>query len=509
MSKDTAYTEVSDLASDNSDLLFDAKDVSPAYLRKSLRASRAIDEIGFGRYQAGLFVVAGFGWFADNAFPVATSYILQRLNEVDGVHYPVGRGPYLVLAQNLGLLAGAFVWSLSADIVGRRWVFMFTFLFTAVFSTAAGALPNFAAAGTFCALWSFGVGGNLPVDLAIFLEALPTSKKWLLTVMSVWWALGQVITALISWGLIANYSCADPADCLERNNKGWRYFLYTLGGLAFVMCFSRFLFPLYESPAFYLARGNNAAAVQTLDKIAHVNGTQNSLTVEELDDIDREFGMEKEPQNQLVRQRLARYGAANIRQCFGSRRLAVSLALVIFSWGIIGLAFPLYNAFLPSYLESKVTAADSVYITYRNTLIVAVLGVPGALIAGVLVELRIGRKGTLCAACLMTGIVLFGLTTAKTSNSYLAWNCFFNFFSNIMYGVLYAYTPEVFPARIRGTAVGLAASFNRVFGVFAPIIAIFADLLTSAPIFVSGALFLLAGVLVLLYPYEPRNRASI
>ncbi|KAM9900552.1 hypothetical protein OXX79_005061 [Metschnikowia pulcherrima] len=538
MSKEANVIE-REACSSEDDLLFDSADVSPTYLKKALLASNAIDNIGFGKYQKGLFVVAGFGWFADNAFPVATSYILQRLNEVDKVHYPPGRAPYLTLAQNLGLLAGAFVWSLAADIIGRRWVFSFTFLFTSVFSIVAGASPNFAAAGTFCALWSFGVGGNLPVDSAIFLEALPTNKKWLLTVMSVWWSIGQVVTALISWGLISNYSCEDVTDCHASENKGWRYFMFTLGGLSFLMFLARFLFPVYESPAFYLARGNNARAVETLDKIAGVNGSVNPLNLEELEEIDRAEKHEngdhaeiledmdgstdtlnktrtsayaataKIGENQLLRQRLRKYGSSHVAQCFSSRRLALSSTLVIFSWGIIGLAFPLYNAFLPTCLESKVTASNSVYVTYRNALIVAVLGVPGALISGVLVELRIGRKGTLCASCIMTGIVLFGSTTAKSSNSYLAWTCFFNFFSNIMYGVLYAYTPEVFPAKIRGTAVGLAASFNRVFGVFAPIIAMYADLTTSAPIFVSGALFLAAGALVLFYPYEPRNRASL
>lgn len=77
-----------------------------------------------------------------------------------------------------------------------------------------------------------------------------------------------------------------------------------------------------------------------------------------------------------------------------------------------------------------------------------------------------------------------------------------------MYGVLYAYTPEIFPTRIRGTGVGLAASFNRVMGVFAPIIAIYADITTSAPIYVSGALFMFAGLLTLLFPYEPRGKSS-
>lgn len=507
--------EVSSLDSETENALFDSADFSESYLRKSLLLNKAIDEIGFGRYQTGLFFVAGFGWFADNAWPTATSYILQRLNEVDKVHFPPGRAPYLTLAQNLGLLGGAAFWSFSADIIGRRWAFNFTFLFTGVFSVAAGASPTFAAIGVFCALWSFGVGGNLPVDSAIFLEALPSNKKWLLTVMSIWWSLGQVVTALISWALITNYSCADTETvCYSKDNKGWRYFLYTLGGLTLLMFTARFIFPVYESPSFYLARGNDAKAIATIDAIAKINRKSHHLTLLDLEEIDKDYlDADKSTRmgNQLIASRLKKYSLPLIRESFASRELALSLSLVILTWALIGLAFPLYNAFLPTYLESRGSANEtlSVSTTYRNTLIVAVLGIPGAIIAGVLVELRIGRKGTLAGSLLMTGIVLFGSTTAKTSNSYLAWNCFFNFFSNIMYGVIYAYTPEVFPTKIRGTAVGLAASANRILGVFAPIIAIYANLNTSAPIFVSGALFLVSAVLVIFFPYEPRRKFSL
>lgn len=40
-----------------------------------------------------------------------------------------------------------------------------------------------------------------------------------------------------------------------------------------------------------------------------------------------------------------------------------------------------------------------------------------------------------------------------------------------MYGVLYAYTPEVFPAPHRGTGVGLASTFCRICNTMVPIIA--------------------------------------
>jgi hypothetical protein len=44
-----------------------------------------------------------------------------------------------------------------------------------------------------------------------------------------------------------------------------------------------------------------------------------------------------------------------------------------------------------------------------------------------------------------------------------------------MYAVLYAYTPEVFPTKDRGTGNALTATSNRIFGIMAPIIAMFAS----------------------------------
>lgn len=81
--------------------------------------------------------------------------------------------------------------------------------------------------------------------------------------------------------------------------------------------------------------------------------------------------------------------------------------------------------------------------------------------------------------------------------------------SNIMYAVLYAYTPEIFPTKDRGTGNALTASANRIFGIMAPLIGIYADLQTAAPVYVSGALFVAAGALVLALPFETRGKASM
>jgi len=78
-----------------------------------------------------------------------------------------------------------------------------------------------------------------------------------------------------------------------------------------------------------------------------------------------------------------------------------------------------------------------------------------------------------------------------------------------MYGVLYAISPELFPTKDRGTGNAIVAAANRVFGIMAPIIALKTDLSTSVPIYISGALFIVSGLIALLLPFEPRGKASL
>src|SRR4051812_14731161 len=114
------------------------------------------------------------------------------------------------------------------------------------------------------------------------------------------------------------------------------------------------------------------------------------------------------------------------------------------------MGYPLFNAFLPQYLKNA--GGDSVtdnYTVYRNYAITSVVGVPGSILACYTVEIKyVGRKGTMAIASLITGVILFCFTASTDSDIQLLCSCLEAFFQNIMYGVLYAYTPEVFPAPV-------------------------------------------------------------
>jgi len=53
-----------------------------------------------------------------------------------------------------------------------RWCFNLTLFITGVFAVAAGDSPNYIALCSLAAVWRIGVGGNLPVDSAVFLGKL-------------------------------------------------------------------------------------------------------------------------------------------------------------------------------------------------------------------------------------------------------------------------------------------------------------------------------------------------
>ncbi|KAH7883309.1 MFS general substrate transporter [Phlebopus sp. FC_14] len=499
--------------------IFTADSLDPVYRAKAKILNDALQEIGMGKYQA---MVPVHRRRIRLAILQVTTYgpcIITALILTPVVYEFNVEAAWLSLARSLGLLVGAAFWGTTSDVWGRRWSFNITLLITGVFGVAAGGSPNYTTLCSLAAAWSVGVGGNLPVDSAVFLEFVPASHQYLLTVLSIWWAIGQLLGSLVRALVTILYRPPEP--CPTSSNRGWRYFLFTMGGLTIFLWIIRFaVFDLSESPKFLMGRGRDEEAVKVIHKVAAYNGKTSSLTVEQLKQAEKlHMGLSAEADVKIdtsivatVMRKLSIFDANHVKPLFVTRKLAYSTSLLIILWALIGLAFPLYSSFVTYYLATR--GADfgdsSVYITYRNQVILSVIGVPGALLAGYLVERpHVGRRGTLSIFTILTGIFILASTTARTSNALLGWNCAYSFTSNVMYGVLYALSPELFPTKDRGTGNALVATANRIFGVMSPIIALYANVATSVPIWVAGGIFLVAGFIALLLPFEPRGKASL
>ena len=103
---------------------------------------------------------------------------------------------YTTCATFLGLCIGASFWGIASDVIGRRLAFNSTLFIAGIFGLAIGGGNTWiGTCGLFASL-GVGIGGNLPVDGALFLEFLPTASGAMLTLLSVWWPLGQLIASL-------------------------------------------------------------------------------------------------------------------------------------------------------------------------------------------------------------------------------------------------------------------------------------------------------------------------
>ncbi|KAL4971524.1 hypothetical protein BDW66DRAFT_165087 [Aspergillus desertorum] len=399
---------------------FYGSSTTDAYRLKSELISRCMEDIGMGRFQWKLFAVAGFGWVVDNFCSQGISAVQPPIQqEFSGIK----QVSYSSVAYYVGMILAASFWGISSDLIGRKPAFNSTLAIAGIFLCAA--------AGTTTSL-----------------EFAPGRHQFLLTALSGWWNFGQLVVSLLAWVFLANFSCptnATPDTCSRADNMGWRYTLITLGGLSLAFtCIRIFVFKMPETPRYLLSQGKDQAAVDAVNYVARQNGKPEPLTLSMLQAIDARLGTVPNAEEglttkEILKENMKEFRGEHYRALFATPRLSQHTALIWAVWLIIGIAYPLYFNFLPSYLATRFTENSSLDLTYRNYS----SNRPSGLVAA----FRGGPR-----------VFLFAYVGVKTRTSSLAFSCVTGLLRNFEYAVMYAFTPESFPAPHRGTATGTAAS---------------------------------------------------
>lgn len=326
--------------------------------------------------------------------------------------------------------------------------------------------------------------------------------------MSIWWAVGYTITGLFAWGFMSNYSCdpdATTATCTHADNMGWRYLHFTCGAVVLTMALARLLLiRMVQTPRWLLSQNRDEEVFAVLDGIARKYKRTHSLTLDQLRTQGTILHTEKSVWSSL---RIKMH----FKGLFQTRKLGWSTTVIIANWFIIGMVSPLYSVFLPFYLKSRGadTGDSSNYTTWRNYAVNQVAGLFGPAIAAVLVETNfVGRRRTLAIGALITMVLQFGYTQIKTPAQNVGVSAAITAASNIYYGTIYAYTPEILPSAHRATGYGLCVVVNRVGGILGVLVGSYANVKTTAPLFVCAALFGLLVILSLLLPFESKGKRS-
>ena len=172
------------------------------------------------------------------------------------------------------------------------------------------------------------------------------------------------------------------------------------------------------------------------------------------------------------------------------RRAAVVSAV----W--FALAFGYYGAFLwlPTILATERGFTE--VRTYQFMFYTTLAQLPGYFSAAYLVE-KIGRRPTAAAYFLASALAALLFANSVSSTELFLWALALNFFNLGVWGVIYAYTPELFPTAVRGAAMGIAGSAARVGMIIGPTLY---PLIGINAMAVIASLWALAAALVYLLP---------
>jgi len=280
--------------------------------------------------------------------------------------------------------------------------------------------------------------------------------------------------------------------------------MFTSGALVLVMSVLRLtLVQLKETPKYLLGMREDKQVVDTFEYLAKKYNRPCSLTLEKLEACG-ELTMTNKKSFSLSET----FG--HLRGLFITRKTTLSTLMLWLSWIMMGLVYPLFYAFLPSYLASL--GADlsvTEFEKWRNYALTNISGIFSPILAAWMCNIPLlGRRYTMLIGALLTATFFFAYTAVRTQDQNVGFSCTIAFCLNIYYGVLFAYTPEVLPSAHRATGNGIAIAGNRVMGALSAVIATEADTATSAPIFICGGLFAALGVVAALFPFEPYGRRS-
>lgn len=130
--------------------------------------------------------------------------------------------------------------------------------------------------------------------------------------------------------------------------------------------------------------------------------------------------------------------------------------------------FSYYGMFLwlPSVMVIK---GFSLIKSFQYVLIMTLAQLPGYFTAAWLIE-KVGRKFVLIVYLIGTALSAYFFGSAESVALLITAGVFLSFFNLGAWGALYAYTPEQYPTKIRGTGAGMAASFGRVGGILGPLL---------------------------------------
>ncbi len=429
---------------------------------------------------AGLLAV---GAFFDAFDAVSIAVMLSVIT--DYFHIGFADAGLIVSAGYVGQLSGALIAGALAEKLGRRKAFIYSLVAFGLLSIGAALAWSYTSLLMFRMVQGLGLGAEVPLGATLMNEFLSRRHRG---------RIGLIYQSAFPWGLFAAPLVGVVLLGALGPQEGWRW-LFAVGALPLLTAVAAWLW-LPESPRWLAERGRTAEAdgiVSRVEKAAERGGRV-------LPDPDPE---PTSPQT-ATRLRLGELFSAEYR----TRTLM--LWATWFTTAFITYGFTVW---LPTLYVKLGGLATSVSL--ELTLITSGVQIGIVYLAAFLVD-RIGRKPLLIGGfAIMAAGTAFG-TIGVSVLHLTAWPVLFAaglvtaIGASLPSTILYVYTPELYPTRMRAWGSSAGSSLSRFASIVSPLV--ISQILAGGGgvSLVFGSLLLVAvlGLTVLIgWSVETRNRA--
>ena len=395
----------------------------------SANIDQQIEEAKLTKFHYGLLALGSliYAFTAMNVLLIAT-VLTPIIAEFGLAQQPLAAG-LLLSSGYIGMFVGALVCGALADRIGRKNTIIFTLSTMAVFTALNAVAPDPVTMAVLRFFAGIGLGGALPQPGVYISEYVPAKYRGrFLGLTEASWVYGALLSLVFPFALFPAF--------------GWRLtFLVALIPLVLVPLVY-FFAP--ESLRYLQVAGRRQEAISLLKKHRLVSAD-----------------FKEEPKTVP----LERQGTKETLRELWSGVFRRRTVMIWISWAVLVYTYHGIFTWLPTFYFTGL--GFTVVRSIEWVLIVTLAQVPGYYIAALLLD-KVGRKRIAVVFLASAGVGSVLLSLATTTDLILLWSVVISFFNLGAWSALYAYTPELYPTRIRGTASGAAASIGRLAGVIAP-----------------------------------------
>ena len=391
-----------------------------------------IERLPPSRWSVRTRVIVGFATFFDGFDGLALAYVLPALFPL--WHIAPQQAGLLFTAGAIGQMLGALFFGHLAERWGRLPVTMLTIAIFSLTSLACAFAWNYDSLISLRFIQGLGLGGEVPVAATYIAEIskAPSRGKFVL-VYEMLFAVGIFVCALIGAWVVPSF--------------GWQY-LFVIGAIpAVIPLFLRHI--LTESPRWLVSQGRLGEAARLVTRIEQT-------IVSEGKKLDA-------PESLPISTRVEKAG-------FGDLFKGMYLPRTLLAWFtsfIVGFIAHGTTQWLPS-LYATVFHLD-LATSLRYGLVSSAAAMIGTVYVALLID-KLGRK-TWFLINFMGGAAAFSalyLIGAATATNLLIFASIAVFFVAPNVNMIYLYTPELFPTRLRSTGCGTGGVFLRIGNATAP-----------------------------------------